>query len=144
MLLSFEDYRDRILSILDIVEPLLGVVRPRDTEALDLARIRMSRTLTAYNLFAERELFGPCRAASSNPAYKARVKEISAECASLANAFRIFTRDCAANPVIERWDEYRVAARAMMVRIRAHLRAAETEVLLCALGQEEQAFRKAS
>lgn len=144
MLLSFEDYRDRILSIIDSAERYIAVDNPRDTEALDLCRTRMSRILTAYNLFAERELFGPCGNTVSNPVQKARIKALSAECAELALGFRNFARECAADPVLGRWTEYRLNARAMMARIRAHLHAAETEMLLCADARYEPSYRKAS
>lgn len=122
---SFHDYRDRMLAIMDEAETRLGHAAPADTLMLDLARNRMARILTAYHLFADRELFGPCAAA--NPARCERIRAVAAECAALAQDFRAFARDCALNPVIERWASYRIDAQAMMARIRRHLAAAEAE-----------------
>jgi hypothetical protein len=129
---SFDEYRDRMLAIIATAEKLLLADAATDTEVLDLCRARMSRIFTAYHLYADRELFTPCMALSE-PMQRARVKEISAECAVLAQEFRAFTRQCVDNPVSERWQEYRVAASAMMGRIRRHLAAAETEVRQCEL-----------
>jgi hypothetical protein len=122
---SFQDYRDRMLSIMAEAEAKLGHAAPPDTLMLDLARNRMARILTAYHLFADREVFGPC--AAGNPARRERIRAVSAECAALAQDFRAFARDCTVNPVIERWAAYRIDAQAMMARIRRHLAAAEAE-----------------
>jgi hypothetical protein len=122
---SFHDYRDRMLSIMDEAETRLGHAAPPDTLMLDLARNRMARILTAYHLFADRELFGPC--AARDPACSQRIKAVATECAALAQDFRAFARDCTINPVIGRWAAYRIDAQAMMARIRRHLAAAEAE-----------------
>lgn len=124
MLQSFDDYRDRMLSIMDNVEPRLGHRPPADSDLLDLGRARMARIVTAYHMFAERELFGP--RATDNPAHRLRVRAMAAECAKLAQDFRAFTRECAANPVIPRWANYRLESLAMIGRIRKHLAEAET------------------
>jgi len=122
---SFHDYRDRMLSIMDEAETKLGHAAPADTLMLDLARNRMARILTAYHLFADRELFGP--AAARDPAGRPRIRAVAAECAALAQDSRAFARDCTIHPVIERWASYRLDAQAMMARIRRHLAAAEAE-----------------
>ena len=131
---AFNDYRDRMLSIMDEAETRLGHAVPPDSLMLDLARNRMARILTAYHLFADRELFGPC--AAPDPASRARLKTVAAECTQLAQDFRAFSRNCAVNPVIERWASYRIDALAMMARIRKHLAAAETEARYCAGSQQ--------
>jgi len=127
---TFNEYRDRMLSIMAGAETKLGHAVPPDSLMLDLARNRMARVLTAYHLFADRELFGPC--AARDPAQRLRIKAIAAECAELAQDFRAFTRDCTINPVIDRWAGYRIDAQAMMGRIRRHLAAAEVEARYCA------------
>ena len=127
---AFHDYRDRMLSIMAEAEAKLGHTPPPDSLMLDLARNRMARILTAYHLFADRELFGPC--AAPDPASRARLMVVAAECAQLAQDFRAFARDCTINPVIDRWAGYRLDALAMMARIRKHLAAAETEARYCA------------
>jgi hypothetical protein len=129
MLQSFDDYRDKMLSITDNAEARLGQHVPADTAALDLGRARMSRILTAYHMFAEREVFGPCIARDA--AQCQRIKAISAECATLASDFRAFTRDCAARPVLQRWATYRLDSLAMIGRIRQHLANAEVEARVC-------------
>ncbi|MBA2933310.1 hypothetical protein HZF05_04300 [Sphingomonas sp. CGMCC 1.13654] len=131
---AFTEYRDRMLSIMDEAETKLGHAVPADSLMLDLARNRMARILTAYHLFADRELFGPC--AAPDPASSARLKIVAAECAALAQDFRAFSRDCTINPVIERWAGYRLDALAMMARIRKHLAAAEVEARYCAGAQQ--------
>ena len=127
---SFHDYRDRMLSIMDEAETKLGHAAPADTLMLDLARNRMARILTAYHLFADRELFAAC--AAPDPASRARLKIVAAECAQLAQDFRAFTRDCTLNPVLGRWAGYRLDALGMIARIRRHLAAAEVEARFCA------------
>lgn len=122
---SFHEYRDRMLSIMDEAEEKLGHAVPADTLMLDLARNRMARILTAYHLFADREVFAP--AAAGNADRRERIRAVAAECAALAQDFRAFARDCTINPVIERWASYRIDAQAMMARIRRHLAAAEEE-----------------
>jgi hypothetical protein len=126
---TFNEYRDRMLSIMAGAETKLGHAAPPDTVMLDLARNRMARVLTAYHLFADRELFGPC--AAHDPAQRLRIKAIAAECAELAQDFRAFARDCTVNPVLDRWPAYRIDAQAMMGRIRRHLAAAEVEARYC-------------
>jgi hypothetical protein len=121
----FEDYRDRMLSIMGDAEVKLGHQPPSDTLLLDLARNRMARVLTAYHLFAARELFQPT--AAMDTAQQLRTKAIAAECAALAEDFRAFARDCITDPVLGRWARYRIDALAMMARIRKHLAAAEIE-----------------
>jgi hypothetical protein len=121
----FEDYRDRMLSIMGDAEQVLGHQPPPDSLTLDLARNRMARVLTAYHLFAERELFAPC--GSPDPEARAHTRAIAAECAALAQDFRAFARDCLIDPIIGRWANYRIDALAMMGRIRKHLVNAETE-----------------
>ncbi|HEY0270896.1 MAG TPA: hypothetical protein VGC10_07900, partial [Sphingomonas sp.] len=76
---------------------------------------------------ADRELFTPC-AGPADPAQRKRVREIAAECATLAGDFRTFTRRCTANPPVERWSDYRITAHALLVRIRRHLHTADVEV----------------
>jgi hypothetical protein len=127
---TFNEYRDRMLSIMADAEAKLGHAVPADTLMLDLARNRMARVLTAYHLFADRELYGPC--AMRDPAQRQRVRAVAAECAELAQDFRAFSRDCTINPVVERWAGYRIDAQAMMGRIRRHLAAAEVEARYCA------------
>jgi hypothetical protein len=119
-----------MLSIMADAETKLGHAVPADTLMLDLARNRMARMLTAYHLFAHRELFGPC--AACDPAQRQRIKVVAAECAEIAQDFRAFARDCTINPVIDRWAAYRIDAQAMMGRIRRHLAAAEIEARYCA------------
>lgn len=126
---AFQDYRDRMLSIMEGAERSLGHAAPDDSLMLDLARNRMARILTAYHLFAERELFGPCIA--RDPAGAGRIRAIAYECGMLAQDMRAFARDCTINPVIERWAAYRLDALAMIARIRQHLAAAETEARSC-------------
>lgn len=126
---TFHDYRDRMLSIMAGAETKLGHAAPPDSLMLDLARNRMARILTAYHLFAERELFGAH--AAPDPASHARLRVVAAECAQLAQDFRAFARDCTINPVIEHWAGYRLDALAMMTRIRRHLAAAEVEARYC-------------
>lgn len=125
----FLDYRDKMLAIMEQAEKGLGHTVPADSLALDLARTRMARVLTAYHLFADRELFGPC--AARDPACRQRVQTVALECAVLSQDFRAFTRECALNPVIGRWPAYRLDALAMMARIRRHITAAETEARYC-------------
>ncbi|PXA85275.1 hypothetical protein DMC47_37930 [Nostoc sp. 3335mG] len=127
---AFNEYRDRMLSIIADAEAKLGHAVPADTLMLDLARNRMARVLTAYHLFADRELFGPC--AARDPAHRQRLKTVAAECAELAQDFRAFARECTIDPVIDRWSAYRIDAQAMMGRIRRHLAAAEVEARYCA------------
>lgn len=129
-LCSFEDYRDRILSIMALGQAHMPVDPPADTGDLDLARMRIARVLTAYHLYAQRELFNPC-AAAADPADRARVRRVERECATLVNDFRAFTRACMAQPVSAHWADYRAEAAAMMQRIRAHLVEAEQEVRFC-------------
>lgn len=126
----FEDYRDRMLSIMAGAETDLGHAVPADSLTLDLARNRMARILTAYHLFADRELFGACIARDSEA--QARARQVAAECAALAQDFRAFARDCTIHPVIDRWAAYRLDAAAMMARVRKHLAAAEIEARQCA------------
>jgi hypothetical protein len=121
----FADYRDRMLSIMADAEQKLGHQPPADSLMLDLARNRMARVLTAYHLFADRELFAPNM--MRDPAQRIRTQVIAVECAALAEDFRAFTRDCILHPVIGRWASYRIDALAMMARIRQHLAAAEIE-----------------
>lgn len=125
----FLDYRDKMLAIMEQAEKGLGHTVPADSLALDLARTRMARVLTAYHLFADRELFGPC--AARDPSCRQRVQAVALECAVLSQDFRAFTRECALNPVIGRWPAYRLDALAMMARIRRHIAAAETEARYC-------------
>jgi hypothetical protein len=125
----FLDYRDKMLGIMEQGEKGLGHAVPADSLALDLGRTRMARMLTAYHLFADRELFGPC--AARDPSCRQRVQAVALECAVLAQDFRAFTRECALNPVIDRWASYRLDALAMMARIRKHLAAAEVEARYC-------------
>lgn len=129
MVQSFGDYRDKMLAIMAGAEERLGHDVPADTEALDLARARMSRTLTAYYLFAEREVFGSCIARDA--AQCQRIKAVSAECSALAHDFRAFTRDCVTRPVRARWATYRLDSLAMIGRVRRHLANAEAEALAC-------------
>ena len=110
-------------------ETKLGHAVPADTLMLDLARNRMARVITAYHLFADRELFGPC--AACDPAQRQRIGIVAAECSELARDFRAFARDCTINPVIDRWAAYRIDAQAMMGRVRRHLAAAEIEARHC-------------
>jgi hypothetical protein len=126
---SFQDYRDRMLSIMEGAENSLGHAPPEDSLLLDLARNRMARLLTAYHLFAERELFGPGLA--RDPAARSRIRPVADECGALAQDMRAFARDCTINPVIERWAAYRIDALAMIARIRGHLAAAEVEARQC-------------
>jgi hypothetical protein len=125
----FLDYRDKMLAIMEQAERCLGHAAPPDSLALDLARTRMARVLTAYHLFADRELFGPC--AARDPSCRQRVQAVALDCAVIAQDFRGFTRECALNPVIMRWPSYRLDALAMMARIRKHLAAAEVEARYC-------------
>ncbi|WBO21903.1 hypothetical protein [Sphingomonas abietis] len=129
MLQSFDDYRDKMLSIMANAEARLGHHVPADTAALDLGRARMSRILTAYHMFADRELFGPC--IGRDAAQGLRIKAVAAECATLTSDFRAFTRDCAARPVIARWATYRLDSLAMIGRVRQHLVNAEAEARVC-------------
>jgi hypothetical protein len=126
MLTSFEDYRDRMLSIMAEAEKRLSHDVPPDTDALDLARTRMSRIFTAFHLFADREFFCAAAMAAEDPAQCARLKALSGECATLAGDFRAFTRDCVTRPVIHRWASYRMDARTMMARLRQHIAAMDT------------------
>jgi hypothetical protein len=121
----FEDYRDRMLSIMAGAELKLRHEPPADTMMLDLARNRMARVLTAYHLFADRELF--TTGAAPDPVSRARTRAVAEECAALAQDFRAFSRECLDRPVIDRWPGYRLDALAMMARIRKHLANAEIE-----------------
>jgi hypothetical protein len=131
MLQSFDDYRDRMLSIMANAETGLTMAPPASSEPLDLARARMARVLTAYHLYADRELFTPC-ATLADPVHRQRVRAVAADCARLAIDFRAFTRDCTTRPVLSRWTDYREQALAMMARIRRHLDEAGVEVRKCA------------
>ncbi|WP_454886537.1 hypothetical protein [Sphingomonas oryzagri] len=132
----FLDYRDKMLAIMEQAEKGLGHAVPSDSLSLDLARTRMARVLTAYHLFADREMFGPC--AARDPSCRQRVQAVALECAVLTQDFRGFTRGCALSPVIDRWASYRLDALAMMARIRKHLAAAEMEARYC-VGTEKAA-----
>jgi hypothetical protein len=144
---SFDEYRDKMLAIVATVETLLQSDPPDDTVMLDQCRARMSRILTAYHLYADRELFTPTLG-RSDPAQRVRLRDVAANCATLAEEFRAFTRQCAANPVIGRWPEYRLSALAMAARIRRHLHVAEIEIGRCevasALAASDPAIRLAS
>lgn len=132
---SFEEYRQRIEALLALVEPSPVDAAPADPAALDHARIRMARIITAYHLFADRELFTPCAYALRDPAQKAQIKAVAAECATLAQDFRRWARDCQEGDVAVRWPAYRAEATAMATRIRRHIVGAEREVRRClALG----------
>jgi hypothetical protein len=127
-LTCFEDYRDRMLSIMTDADARTPDAAPADTAMLDLARARMARLLTAYHLFAERELFTPC-AAVATPARRLQLRAIAADCTAIATDFRAFTKACAGQSVRNAWALYRMEATEFRVRIRRHLREVEDEVL---------------
>jgi hypothetical protein len=123
----FEEYRDKMLSIMGEAELSLRHQPPADTLLLDLARNRMARIITAYHLFADRELFRTTPAMET--AQQLRLKALAAECGTLAQDYRNFARDCTIDPVLGRWAGYRIDALAMMARVRKHLASVEMEAL---------------
>jgi hypothetical protein len=114
-----EQYLERIIAITVAAEMVIPVDPPEDTSHLEYQRMRMARTLTAYQLFVNRELFQPLLASSDSTDVECG-RTLRAECATLADAMRAHTRKWAVQPPAGKWDEYRPAALAMIGRIRAH------------------------
>jgi len=114
-----EQYLERIIAITVAAELGISLDPPEDIARLEYQRMRMARTLTAYQLFINRELFQPLLA-SSDSADVACGRELRDECTALADAMRAHTRKWSGVRPAEMWDEYRPAALAMIQRIRAH------------------------
>lgn len=115
-----EEYLERMIAITVSAEIEILSVSGTDFGHLDSHRMRMARTLTAYQLFAHRELFQPLL--SSRHATDIECgQRLSTECNALAEAMRAHARKWAAQAPAAMWDEYRPAALGLIERIRQHI-----------------------
>ncbi|HEX8382854.1 MAG TPA: hypothetical protein VF592_05700 [Sphingomonas sp.] len=100
-------------------ERLLGAA---DHDAPELARGRweLARAIMAYQGFKHREIFDPITARGT--ADQARTaRRLKAKCVARGDAFRAYVAKWSAVSVLDRWDEYRPAAIAMIAEIKEQL-----------------------
>ncbi|WP_019833902.1 hypothetical protein [Sphingomonas sp. PR090111-T3T-6A] len=115
-----EEYLERMIAITVSAEMEILSVSGTDFAHLDYHRMRMARTLTAYQLFAHREMFHALLS-SRHAADVECGQRLSVECNALAEAMRAHARKWAAQEPAAMWGEYRPAALGLIERIRQHI-----------------------
>lgn len=115
-----EEYLERMIAITVSAEIEILSAPAVDFAHLDSHRMRMARTLTAYQLFAHRELFHALLS-SRHAADVECGRRLGTECNALAEAMRAHARKWAAQSPAAMWEEYRPAALGLIERIRQHI-----------------------
>jgi hypothetical protein len=112
-----EQYLERIIAITISAEVELLPTPPEDIARLESSRMRMARTLTAYQLFVHRELYQPLQA-SRRPADADCARQLKAECMALAEAVRRHMSLWSGQDLAAMWSDYRPAELAMIEQVR--------------------------
>ncbi|RDE06506.1 hypothetical protein [Sphingomonas aracearum] len=120
MLDSLEDYRERMVAIIDRVRPYLTECTPAGVAEIVRSRDEMARVLTIFQLFVHREIFEPLTA-GIDPARRRLGTELKTECILLTEEFRHSKRRWNDVDLALHWAEYQPAAVAFRRRILDHL-----------------------
>lgn len=91
-----------------------------DPTAVSNARWRFVRALTGYQVFKHQRIFDPMMQQGS-PRDIDAARQLKTECILISEAFRSYIAKWSASGIVDREDEYRCEAKAMIRKVRAHI-----------------------
>lgn len=120
MFTTIDQFQDRILGIVERAAP--HIARRSSEGAIELLRCRseMSRILSIYNLFLQREILSPLIEEGRRSGI-ARVLAVKDECTDLMQDFRAFAAKWREENIFDAWSRYQPESAAFARRILSHL-----------------------
>ena len=120
MIKHLATYQHKITEIVDRAENLIGGRERPSPLTLGKTRWALARALNEYQVFKHSRIFDPILAQEHGPRAELARSQREA-CMALGAEYRTYVAHWNAVDILDRWEDYRSAALAMLARIRGHV-----------------------